>query len=78
MPHVQVFGTGCAKCTTTAKQIQQVADALGVTITLTKVETLPEIMAAGILTTPGVSIDGRVVHSGGVPATSQIEQWLRG
>jgi hypothetical protein len=54
----------------------QLASEKGVAITLEKVESLPEIMRHGVMSTPGVVIDGRVVHAGGVPARSKVEGWL--
>jgi predicted thioredoxin/glutaredoxin len=57
--------------------IASVANALGVSIQLEKVESLPEIMRYGVMSTPGVVIDGKVVHAGSVPARAQVESWLR-
>jgi small redox-active disulfide protein 2 len=73
---IKVLGTGCANCKTTVALIEQVAKAKGVPITLGKVEELREIMGYGVMRTPGVVIDGKVVHAGGVPTRDKIEQWL--
>lgn len=48
----------------------------GVPIELEKVETLPEILRYGVMSTPGVVIDGQVVHAGGVPARAAVEAWF--
>jgi hypothetical protein len=53
-----------------------VARAKGVEITLEKVEQINEIMRLGVLITPGVIVDGRIVHSGGVPDRKRVESWL--
>jgi predicted thioredoxin/glutaredoxin len=37
---------------------------------------LRDIMGYGVMSTPGVVIDGKVVHAGGVPSRAKIEQWL--
>jgi small redox-active disulfide protein 2 len=76
MIDVKVLGTGCANCRTTVARVEEVARAAGVAIRLTKVEELPEIMGYGILSTPGVVVDGRVVHAGGVPSREMIASWL--
>lgn len=73
---IKVLGTGCANCRTTIALIEQVARAKGVTVTLGKVEELRDIAGYGVMRTPGVVIDGKVVHAGGVPAREKIEQWL--
>ena len=73
---IKVLGTGCANCKNTIALIEQVAKDKGVAVTLAKVEALREIMGYGVMSTPGVVIDGKVVHAGGVPSRGKVEQWL--
>ena len=73
---IKVLGTGCANCRSTIALIEQVAKAKGVPVTLTKVEELRDIMGYGVMSTPGVVIDGKVVHAGGVPGRDKIDHWL--
>ena len=73
---IKVLGTGCANCKSTIALIEQVAKAKGVSVTLQKVEELRDIMGYGVMSTPGVVIDGKVVHAGGVPSRDKIEKWL--
>jgi small redox-active disulfide protein 2 len=73
---VKVLGSGCANCKNTAALITQVAQDKGVQITLSKVEDMRDIMSYGILATPGVVIDGKVVHAGGVPSRDKVEIWF--
>ena len=73
---IKVLGTGCANCRTTIALIDQVAKAKGVAIQLEKVEELRAIMGYGVMSTPGVVINGKVVHAGGVPSREKIEQWF--
>jgi small redox-active disulfide protein 2 len=78
MREVKVLGTGCCgNCQTTARLIEEVAQARGVEIRLEKVERLEDIAAAGVMRTPGVVVDGRLVHSGCVPRREVVEAWLR-
>ena len=74
---IKVLGTGCANCKSTIALIDQVAKANGVEVKLEKVEELREIMGYGVMSTPGVVIDGKVVHAGAVPSRDKIEQWLK-
>lgn len=73
---IKVLGTGCTNCKNTIALIDQMAQAKGLAITLTKVEELRDIMGYGVMSTPGVVIDGKVVHAGGVPSREKIAQWL--
>lgn len=76
MKHIMILGTGCANCANTLKLVEEVARAKGVVIELTKVEDLQQILRMGVMSTPGVVIDGRLVHSGGVPARAKVEAWF--
>ena len=76
MKEVKILGTGCANCKNTLALVEQVARDKRVAIKLEKIEDLPTIMGYGVMATPGVVIDGVVVHSGGVPAKSKIEGWF--
>jgi small redox-active disulfide protein 2 len=73
---LKVLGTGCANCKATIALIEQVAKAKGGDVTLAKVEELRDIMGYGVMSTPGVVVDGKVVHAGGVPSRDKIEHWL--
>lgn len=74
--NIKVLGTGCANCKNTLSLIDEVAKAKGVEITLGKVEEMRDIIGYGVMRTPGVVIDGKVVHAGGVPSRDKVEQWL--
>ncbi len=73
---VKVLGTGCANCKRTIALIDEVAKSKGLSIELEKVENIKDIMAYNILSTPGVVVNDKVVHAGGIPARDKIEQWL--
>ena len=72
----RVLGPGCANCRRTMALIEQAAAACGLTVAITKVEDFREIAGYGVMSTPGVVIDGKVVHAGGVPSAEKVAQWL--
>lgn len=76
MKNIKVLGTGCANCKTTLKLIEEAAKAKGVTVEMEKIEDLQSIMSYGVMSTPGVVVDGKVVHAGGVPSRDKIAGWL--
>jgi small redox-active disulfide protein 2 len=75
---IKVLGTGCANCKTTFKLIEDMAKEKGVAVEMEKVEDLPTIMGYGVMSTPGVVVNGKVVHSGGIPSKAAVEMWLAG
>jgi small redox-active disulfide protein 2 len=76
MKDIKVLGSGCANCKTTLKLIEEAAKARGVEVKLEKVEDMAAILGYGVMSTPGVVIDGKVVHAGGVPDHKKIDSWL--
>ncbi|TVO68885.1 thioredoxin family protein [Sedimenticola selenatireducens] len=76
MKTIKILGSGCKNCETTAKLVSQVAEEAGVSIALEKVTDIAAIMGYGVMSTPGVVIDEKVVHTGGVPSLEQIRQWF--
>lgn len=73
---IKVLGSGCANCRNTIALIEQVAAEKGVPVTLSKVQEMQDIVAYGVMRTPGVVIDGKVVHAGGVPTRDKVASWL--
>ena len=76
MKTVKILGTGCANCRNTYALVESVARERGVAVSMEKVEDYPSIVAHGVMSTPGVVIDGIVVHAGGVPAREKVESWF--
>jgi small redox-active disulfide protein 2 len=78
MKNVKVLGPGCKRCEATEAMVRAEAERLGVAITVEKVSDYAEIAGFGVLSTPGVVIDGKVVHAGGLPKAEDIAGWLAG
>ncbi len=76
MKHIKVLGGGCKNCDTTAKLIRIAAEQAGIDIELEKVTDIAEIMRYGVMSTPGVVVDGKLVHAGGLPGPDQVRQWV--
>jgi len=77
MKNIKILGSGCANCKTTLKIIDDVAKSIGAEVELEKIEDIGDIMSYGVMSTPGVVIDGTVVHTGGVPDRKTVESWLQ-
>ena len=76
MKDVKVYGPGCKRCDATATMVNEAAAKLGVEVTVEKVTDYARIAMAGVVSTPGISIDGKLVHSGGLPDAAALERWL--
>ena len=74
---IKVLGPGCANC----KKLEQVArTAAGlaqVEADVVKVTDMQEIIAAGVLKTPGLVINGKLLSSGRIPAPATVADWIR-
>lgn len=76
MKTVKVFGPGCKRCETTEAMVKDAATKLGVEVDVEKVTDPKSIAMAGVMSTPGISVDGKLVHAGGLPDPERLERWL--
>jgi small redox-active disulfide protein 2 len=76
MKDIKVLGPGCKRCVETVDMVQAQADKLGVPVTIEKVTDFAAIAGYGIVATPGIVIDGKVVHAGGLPKPDELARWL--
>lgn len=74
---ITVLGSGCSKCRAVIGMIERVAQASGVDVAITKVEDPEDIRRHGVHATPAVIVDGKVVHSGGLPSHDDVQAWLK-
>nr|WP_272210390.1 thioredoxin family protein [Marinicella sp. W31]MDC2876269.1 thioredoxin family protein [Marinicella sp. W31] len=77
MKTVKVYGPGCKRCEATETMIRNAAARLGIEVEIEKVTSAQSIAAAGVMSTPAVSVDGKLVHAGGLPDETRLEQWLK-
>ncbi len=77
MIEIKILGPGCANC----KRLEQIAhravDDLGVEANIIKVTDYNEIVNLGVMRTPGLIINDKVVSSGRIPAIEEVEDWLK-
>ena len=70
---VRIYGPGCMKCETLYNLVTKAAGESGLACDIEKVTDLGEIIAAGVITTPGLEIDGKIILQGKVPSMDQLE-----
>lgn len=71
---IKVLGTGCPKCKSLEKVTREVVSELGIDATITKEEDIMNIMAYGIMHTPGLVINEKVVLSGRLPSANELKE----
>ena len=76
MKSVKILGPGCKRCIATAEMVEAEAAKLGVQVSIEKVADYAAIAGYGVVSTPGVVIDGKVVHAGGLPTPEDVAAWL--
>jgi small redox-active disulfide protein 2 len=73
---IEVLGPGCTRCKETFRVVRHVIEEGGLDIELVKDESIERMMALGLMATPGVAIDGKVVVSGRIPKAEEVRRVL--
>ena len=75
--NIKVLGTGCSKCVNLEIKVKELLKQNSIDADVQKVSDLQEIMKYGVMMTPGLVINEKVVSYGSVPKDSQILQWIK-
>jgi small redox-active disulfide protein 2 len=73
---IKVLGPGCAKCNTLVKLTHDVVEQNGINATIIKVDDIMEIMKYGVMSTPALVVDEKVVLKGRIPTSEELKQLL--
>lgn len=76
MKKLQVFGTGCPKCQKLAENARAAATQLGLECEIEKVTDVLSFADHGVMLTPALAVDGKVVVSGRVPSVDDLAQLI--
>lgn len=76
MKTIKIYGPGCKRCEATETLVREAGAKLGVELDVEKVTDPKSIAMAGVMSTPGISVDGKLVHTGGLPDANKLEGWL--
>lgn len=74
---IEILGTGCSRCDLLEATTKSAADKLGIAYEIDHVRDINEFIKRGVMMTPALSIDGKVVVAGTVPKESEIQAILR-
>ena len=76
MKKIEVLGPGCANCRRLEANARQAVAMAAVDAEIVKVEDYRSILAYGVMSTPALVIDGRVMSAGRIPSPGDIAEWL--
>jgi small redox-active disulfide protein 2 len=71
---IEVVGPGCGRCIATEKNVKEAVKQLGIQAEITKVTDVAEFAKKGVMFTPGVIVDGKVVISGKIPTVDELKE----
>jgi small redox-active disulfide protein 2 len=75
---IEVLGTGCPKCMNVEQNVKKALSELAVSAEVEKVTDIQQIIQKGVLSTPALAIDGRVVLQGKNPSVEQLKEIIKG
>ncbi|HUH65876.1 MAG TPA: thioredoxin family protein [Syntrophales bacterium] len=73
---IKILGPGCRNCEKLAEETKRAAKEAGCTVNISKVTDMKEIMSYGVLSTPGLVINGKVKSYGRIPSAGEIRKWV--
>ncbi|HXH39816.1 MAG TPA: thioredoxin family protein [Thermoanaerobaculia bacterium] len=73
---IEVLGPGCTRCKETFRVLQHVVAQSGLDAEVVKDESIGRMMALGVMATPGIAFDGKVVLSGRIPKAEEVRRLL--
>jgi small redox-active disulfide protein 2 len=74
---IEILGTGCAKCQQLEELVRGLVAEAGIEAHISKVQDISKILSYGVLTTPGLVVNGEVKVAGKIPSAEQIKGWLK-
>ncbi|HAN03714.1 MAG TPA: thioredoxin family protein [Elusimicrobia bacterium] len=77
MKTIQIFGGGCAKCGILYQHAEAAAKELGMEYRMEKVSDYEKIAEAGIMATPALAVDGKLMLEGRVPTIAALKELLK-
>ena len=76
MKTITVYGPGCMKCQKAEEVVKQAVEVMGIQATVVKVSDIQKMVAAGIMSTPAVAVDGVVKLAGRIPKLDEVREWI--
>lgn len=78
MKKIQVLGMGCPKCNKLYDAAEAAAKELGIEYEIEKISDINKITDMGVMMTPALAVDGKVLFSAKVPPVEEIKKMIEG
>jgi len=73
---ITIYGPGCMRCQKAEEVVKQAVEVMGIQATVVKVSDVQQMVAAGIMSTPAVAVDGVVKLAGRIPKLDEVRAWI--
>jgi len=73
---IEILGTGCPKCRKLTELVTETVNEMAIAAEIVKVDRINDIMNYGVMITPALVVDGKVVVAGKLPSKDEIRKWL--
>ncbi len=77
MVKIKVLGPGCANCKRLEQITQKVIDNMAADASIEKVTDYQQIVELGVMSTPGLIVNDKVVSSGRIPSEAEVTEWIK-
>lgn len=74
---IKILGTGCPKCKQLEQNINEAIKDINMEVIVTKIDEIDKIINYGVIRTPGLVINEKVVLSGRVPSINEIKEIIK-
>ena len=76
MLEIKILGSGCTNCKNLEKLCREVVTENKLEANIEKVTDIKEIVSYGIMSTPGLVVNGKILSSGKLPTKTTLQHWL--
>ncbi|MFH0861810.1 MAG: thioredoxin family protein [Candidatus Altiarchaeota archaeon] len=73
---IEILGMGCPKCKRLLENAKKAVEESGAEADIVKVEDMDRIVAYGVMMTPALVLDGKVMSSGKIASVEEIRKWI--
>lgn len=74
---IQVLGPGCPNCQKLEENVKKAVEELGIEAEIEHIYDFNKMIELGMMMSPGLAIDGKLVSQGKIPEAEEIKKWLK-